>query len=245
MEKMQFSQVLSELWALISRSNKYIDETAPWVLAKDESNRAQLDSVMNHLAESLCCIAIMLQPFMTHAPNQMVEQLGLAKDALKWLGLEKFANIPAGTKVVKKGVPIFPRLEMEVEIEYIRGLMQGSKKDESVIEKPEVEEISIDDFMKTELRVAEILEAEKVKKSDKLLKLQIALGYEKRQVVSGIAAYYKPEDLVGKKVICVTNLKPVKLCGELSEGMILAGGDGQTLKVIFADPSLTNGSKVK
>lgn len=245
MEKMQFSQVLSELWALISRSNKYIDETAPWVLAKDESNRAQLDSVMNHLAESLCCIAIMLQPFMTHAPNQMVEQLGLAKDALKWLGLEKFANIPAGTKVVKKGVPIFPRLEMEVEIEYIRGLMQGSKKDESVIEKPEVEEISIDDFMKTELRVAEILEAEKVKKSDKLLKLQIDLGYEKRQVVSGIAAYYKPEDLVGKKVICVTNLKPVKLRGELSEGMILAGGDGQTLKVIFADPSLTNGSKVK
>lgn len=250
MEKMQFSQVLAELWSLVSRVNKYIDETAPWVLAKDETNRKQLNSVMNHLAEALRYIAIMLQPFMPHTPVKIVEQLGLSKDALQWSGLESFANILAGTKVVEKGIPIFPRLEMEVETQYIKDLMKVPGQEEQsveqpVIEKPEVEQISIDDFFQTELRVAEVIAAEKIKKSDKLLKLQIDLGYEKRQVVSGIAMHYQPEDLVGKKVICVTNLKPVKLRGELSEGMILAGGDGQTLEVVFVSQNLTNGSKVK
>ena len=250
MENMQFSLVLSELWAFVSRTNKYIDETTPWILAKDVDNREQLDAVMNHLAESLHFIAILLQPFMTQAPRKIIEQLGLSDGELNWDKLSKFGNIPEGTKVISKGVPIFPRLEMEVEVAYIKALMQASteadkNEEKPVIEKPETEQISIDDFFKTELRVAQIMEAEKVKKSDKLLKLQIDLGYEKRQVVSGIATYYKPEDLVGKKVICVTNLKPVKLRGELSEGMILAGGDGEILKVIFVDDGLQNGSKVK
>ena len=250
MENMQFSLVLSELWAFVSRTNKYIDETTPWILAKGGDNRGQLDAVMNHLAESLHFIAILLQPFMTQAPRKIIEQLGLSDGELNWDKLSKFGNIPEGTKVISKGVPIFPRLEMEVEVAYIKALMQDSTEDDKneekpVIEKPETEQISIDDFFKTELRVAQIMEAEKVKKSDKLLKLQIDLGYEKRQVVSGIATYYKPEDLVGKKVICVTNLKPVKLRGELSEGMILAGGDGEILKVIFVDDGLQNGSKVK
>ena len=252
MESMQFSLVLSDLWALISRVNKYIDETMPWVLAKDEVHREQLDSVMNHLAESLCYIAILLQPFLPHAPKKMIELLGMSFDALNWSGLSNFSAIPENIKVIEKGIPIFPRLDVKEEVAYIRGLMQSSSKDrieenakQNMPKKPETEQISIDDFMKTDLRVAQIIAAEKIKKSDKLLKLKIDLGEEKRQVVSGIAEHYAPEDLIGKKIVCVTNLKPVKLRGELSEGMILAGSTESGIKVIFVDERLQNGSKVK
>ena len=231
MEKMQFSVVLSELWSLISRTNKYIDETSPWVLAKDEADKPKLAAVMKNLAESLRHIAVMLQPFMTTAPKQIIEQLGLSEDLLAWDTIKTFGEaIPANTKVVEKGVPIFPRLDNEAEIAYIREQMQGSVKTEQEVvpaastpEKPESEEISIDDFMKIDLRVATVTACEPVAKAKKLLKLQVDLGYEKRQVVSGIAEHYKPEELVGKKVIVVANLKPVTLRGELSEGMILAG----------------------
>ena len=224
----------------------------PWILAKDEVHREQLDSVMNHLAESLRYIAILLQPFLPHAPKKMIEQLGLSFDALNWSGLSNFSAIPENIKVIEKGIPIFPRLDVKEEVAYIRGLMQSSSKDrieenaeQNMPKKPETEQISIDDFMKTDLRVAQIIAAEKIKKSDKLLKLKIDLGEEKRQVVSGIAEHYAPEDLIGKKIVCVTNLKPVKLRGELSEGMILAGSTESGIKVIFVDERLQNGSKVK
>lgn len=247
MEKMEFSVALTNVWQLISRTNKYIDETQPWVLAKDEGNKEQLASVMVHLAESLRRIAILLQPFLTRTPHKIFEQLNIQDETLtSWDSLDQFGIIPEGTKVVK-GEPIFPRLDIQEEVDFIKAKMQGTSPavEKKKKEEPETEEIAIDDFMKIDLRVAEVIHAEPVKKADKLLKLQLDLGYEKRQVVSGIAQYYKPEDLVGRKVICVTNLKPVKLRGELSEGMILAGSKDGTLSLATVDQSLPNGAKVK
>jgi len=248
MEKMEFSVALSNIWQLVSRTNKFIDETQPWVLAKEEK-QDELASVMAHLAETLRRIAILLQPFLTQTPVKIFEQLNIQAEELRsWEGLAQFRAIPAGTKV-QKGEPIFPRLELDKEIEYIKEKMQGSApvKEEPKVEAPveKAEEIAIDDFMKVELRVAEVIAAEPVKKADKLLKLQLDLGFEKRQVVSGIAQYYKPEELVGRKVICVTNLKPVKLRGELSQGMILAGSENGQLSLATVDASLPNGAKVK
>ncbi|MFC4713840.1 methionine--tRNA ligase [Planococcus dechangensis] len=251
MEKMQFSLVLSEVWALISRTNKYIDETQPWVLAKDESDRTQLASVMAHLAESLRMTAVMLQPFLPNAPKQIIEQLGLTPEFLEWHTLESFGAIPAGTSVAAKGTPIFPRLEVEPEVAYIREQMRGPVAPEaevqapSVPEKPDVPEITIDQFMQVDLRVATVTACEPVKKTDKLLKLQVDMGYEERQVVSGIAEHYKPEELIGRKVIIVANLKPVKLRGELSQGMILAGQQDGYLTIASVDQKLPNGTKVK
>ncbi|MCY9548298.1 methionine--tRNA ligase [Lysinibacillus xylanilyticus] len=255
MEKMQFSVVLADVWTLVSRTNKYIDETQPWVLAKEESDKPKLGAVMRNLAESLHQIAVMLQPFMTSTPKRIIEQLGLDDKFLAWETIETFGNtIPANIKVVEKGIPIFPRLESEVEIEYIREEMRGSVKTPQVEETkdeqkasdiPEIPEITIDDFMKVDLRVATVTACETVPKADKLLKLQVDLGYEQRQVVSGIAKFYSPDELIGQKVIVVTNLKPVKLRGELSQGMILAGEKDGILKLASVDPKLENGAKVK
>ena len=246
MERMEFSVALAAVWQLISRTNKYIDETQPWVLAKDEEKRDKLASVMGHLAESLRHIAILLQPFLTRTPQKVFAQLGIAQDELKeWDSLYQFGLIKEGTKVVK-GEPLFPRLDVTEEVQYIKAQMQGeTPKQEEKKEAPEVEEITIDDFMKVDLRVAQVLHAEPVKNADKLLKLQLDLGYEKRQVVSGIAKFYQPEELIGKKVICVTNLKPVKLRGELSQGMILAGEENGVLSLATVDEKLPNGTKVK
>ncbi|EIT84199.1 methionyl-tRNA ligase [Fictibacillus macauensis ZFHKF-1] len=247
-ESMEFSVALASIWQLVSRTNKYIDETTPWVLAKNEEDRAALGSVMYHLAESLRIVSILIQPFMTLAPKKIWEQLGLqAGEHTAWDSLYTFGTLPKGTRVAK-GTPIFPRLENEEEVAYIKQAMVGSapaKAQEPIVEKEEVDEITIDDFTKVDLRVAEVIAAEPVKKANKLLKLQLDLGYEKRQVVSGIAKHYSPEELVGKKVICVTNLKPVKLRGELSEGMILAGSAGEELILATVAQSLPNGSKVK
>lgn len=248
MENMEFSVVLTTLWQLISRNNKYIDETQPWVLAKEEKTE-ELAIVMNHLAESLRRIAILLKPFLTRTPDKIFKQLNIQDASLHtWDSLERFGVIPAGT-IVEKGDPIFPRLDIQEEVEFIKGEMKGPQKEEEkkseVQEVPEVDEITIDDFMKVDLRVAQVLEAEPVKKADKLLKLQLDLGYEKRQVVSGIAKFYSPEDLVGRKVICVTNLKPVKLRGELSQGMILAGSHDGELSLATIAEALPLGAKVK
>ncbi len=249
MEKMEFSVALTSIWQLVSRANKYIDETQPWVLEKDSAKIEDLASVMAHLTEALRYITVMLQPFLTQTPEKIFTQLGIGEDVKNWESLERFGVIKEGTKV-QKGNPIFPRLEIPVEVEYIQEQMRGTlpKEEPSIKEEPvieEVDEILIDDFMKVHLRVAEVLSAEPIKKADKLLKLQLDLGDEKRQVVSGIAKFYTPEQLIGKKVICVTNLKPVKLRGELSQGMILAGSEGDVLSVIFADKTLPNGAKVK
>ncbi|PLR80268.1 methionine--tRNA ligase [Bacillus canaveralius] len=247
MEKMEFSVALSTVWQLVSRTNKYIDETQPWVLAKSEQGREQLASVMIHLAESLRRIGILLKPFLTRTPERIFEQLNVNEETLtSWDSLESFGQIPEGT-AIRKGEPLFPRLEIQEEVEFIKEQMQAPSvtAETKPEEKPETEEITIDDFMKVDLRVAEVIHAEPVKKTDKLLKLQLDLGYEKRQVVSGIAKYYTAEEIIGRKVICVTNLKPVKLRGELSEGMILAGGKDGELSLATVDQTLPNGSQVK
>ncbi|AUJ60933.1 methionine--tRNA ligase [Bacillus velezensis] len=249
MENMEFSVALSTLWQLISRTNKYIDETAPWVLAKDQEKEKELRSVMYHLAESLRISAVLLQPFLTQTPEKMFAQLGVEDQSLKaWDSIQTFGQLKNAK--VKKGEPLFPRLEAEEEVAYIKQKMQGTapSKEEKAEEPQEAErlpEITFDQFMDTELRVAEVLSAEPVKKADRLLKLQIDLGFEQRQVVSGIAKHYTPDQLVGMKIICVTNLKPVKLRGELSQGMILAGESDGVLKVVVVDQSLPKGTRIK
>ncbi|MFV5318828.1 methionine--tRNA ligase [Priestia megaterium] len=247
MEDMEFSVALASIWQYVSRTNKYIDETQPWALAKDENKRAELASVMTHLAESIRHIAVLLQPFLTRTPEKIFAQIGVKEGVLKtWESTTRFNMLKEGTKV-EKGEPMFPRLDREEEVAFIKEQMQGStpKEEKPVIKEEPSEEITIDDFMKVELRVAQVTQVEPVKKADKLLKLQLDLGYEKRQVVSGIAKFYKPEELVGRKVICVTNLKPVKLRGELSQGMILAGEDENGLSLASVDQNLANGTKIK
>ncbi len=247
MEDMEFSVALASIWQYVSRTNKYIDETQPWALAKDENKRAELASVMTHLAESIRHIAVLLQPFLTRTPEKIFAQIGVKEDVLKtWESTTRFNMLKEGTKV-EKGEPMFPRLDREEEVAFIKEQMKGSapKEEKPVVKEEPSEEIMIDDFMKVELRVAQVTQVEPVKKADKLLKLQLDLGYEKRQVVSGIAKFYKPEELVGRKVICVTNLKPVKLRGELSQGMILAGEDENGLSLASVDQNLANGTKIK
>ncbi|HEY0826757.1 MAG TPA: methionine--tRNA ligase [Bacilli bacterium] len=266
MEKMEFSIALSSIWQLIRRTNKYIDETQPWAMVKDESKKASLRSTMYHLAESIRMVSVMLQPFLTQNPQLIWKQLGLQDHNLTtWDSLYKFGLIPAGT-IVNKGEPLFPRLDVEQETAFIASSMGGTAAVEKSVDPVSTEapaiiaaassnlssdknekkaEISIDDFTNVELRVAQVIAAEKVKNSDKLLKLQLDLGDEQRQVVSGIAAYYSPGEMVGKKVICVTNLKPVKLRGELSQGMILAASQGDKLTLATVSEEMPNGAIVK
>src|SRR5690625_421696 len=249
MENMQFSVALASIWKLISRTNKYIDETEPWKLAKDEGQKERLGNVLAHLADTLRVIAILLQPFLTEAPKEVFKQLGINDEAMKqWDSIYELGAIKVGTKV-EKGKPIFPRLDVKEEVKTIKNLMQktgGSEEQKPEQDKPGKNEVAFDDFMKIDLRVAEVLKAEKMKNADKLLRLQLDIGSEKRQVISGIAKYYEPEEVVGRKVICVTNLKPVKLRGEMSEGMVLYGEDkGGNLSLATVDQSLPNGSVVK
>jgi len=244
MEEMQFSVALSSIWQLISRTNKYIDETEPWILAREEEKRNRLGNVMAHLVESIRISAVMLRPFLTEAPKEIFKQLGITDQSLQeWDSIYHLGNIEEGTKI-EKGKPIFPRLEMKEEIEKIKKMMTSNAVETKKEEQKE--EVIYDDFMKLDFRVSEIVKAEKMKNADKLLKLQVDIGYEKRQIISGIAEYYRPEDLVGKKVICITNLKPVKLRGEMSEGMILSGEDNKgNLSLATVENSLPNGSVVK
>ncbi|GIP37636.1 methionine--tRNA ligase [Paenibacillus sp. J31TS4] len=269
MEKMEFSIALASIWQLVSRTNKYIDETQPWVLAKDENRKGELASAMYHLAESLRIISVLIQPFLTETPARIWRQLGIEQGELTaWDSASRFGLLPEGTELVK-GEPLFPRLDVEAETAYIASQMSGGTPAEpeeasapapadgsaaggsqpgteaAPDEEAALPEISIDDFAKVELRVAEVLSAEPVKKADKLLKLQLDLGTERRQVVSGIAKYYSPEELVGRKVICVTNLKPVKLRGELSQGMILAASKGDQLTLATVPADMPNGAIVK
>jgi methionyl-tRNA synthetase len=261
MEKMEFSVALSSIWQMVSRTNKYIDETQPWSLVKDENKRPVLGSVLYCLAESLRIASVMLQPFMTQTPQKMWVQLGIKDASLTaWDTIHRFGTLPSGTQV-EKGEVMFPRLDLEKEVASIVAAMeatapaapQATAKDTaaqkaaapSADAAEDLQEISIDDFFKVELRVAEVLAAEPVKGADKLLKLQLDLGTEHRQVVSGIAKFYTPEQMVGRKVICVTNLKPVKLRGELSQGMILAASQGDQLTLATISDALPNGSVVK
>ena len=229
---------------LAKRSNKYIDETMPWALAKDEDKKARLGTVLYNLLESIRFIAVLLSPFMPQTSEKIFAQLGC--DVKDYDSLAAFGATKAGAKV-GTAEALFQRIDADKLIDELIAKQEAAAKTEAAAKPKEeeevIEEITIDDFFKSDLRVAEILECEKIKKSNKLLKLQLNDGSGKtRQIVSGIAKWYKPEDLVGKKAIIVTNLKPVKLCGEISEGMLLSGEKDGEVAVTFVD--LPVGAKI-
>jgi len=254
MDRLQFSSALSEIWKVISRTNKYIDETMPWVLAKDEANRPRLAAVLYNLAESLRVISILLQPFMTKTPAIIWDQLGLTgSDRLTWESAGVWGGYPEDAKV-NKGEVIFPRIDVKKELEELEKMV-AAKSEAPKEEKPKKDDrekkadaqpemITIDDFAKLDLRVAKVLDAEKVEGADKLLKLRLEVGDEVRQVVSGIAKHYSPQELIGKSVILVANLKPVKLKGIESRGMILAAVDDNDLVLVTVDKAIKSGSKI-
>ncbi|UAS06277.1 methionine--tRNA ligase [Staphylococcus pseudintermedius] len=246
MDKLQFSVALSTVWKLISRTNKYIDETTPWILAKDESQKAALGNVMAHLVENIRFAAVLLRPFLTHAPYQIFEQLHIHNEALHGFeGLATYGQLTEPIMVTEKPQPIFPRLDVEAEVSYIKVSMQPPKEESVEEEVPAKAQIDIKDFDKVEIKAATIIDAEKVKKSNKLLKIQVDLGYEKRQIISGIAQFYAPEDIIGKKVAVVTNLKLAKLMGQKSEGMILSAEKDDVLTLISLPNAVQNGAVIK
>lgn len=250
MEVVDFPRALEAVWNLISRTNKYIDETAPWVLAKDETDRDKLAAVMSHLVASLRVVAHLIQPFMMETSDAIMEQLGLGAT----FDLEKltFADLPEGVRVVAKGSPIFPRLDMEDEITYIKEQMNAGKapvEKEWVPEEVELTsskgQIKFEDFDAVEIRVAEVIEVEKVEGSDKLLRFRLDAGDEgHRQILSGIAKFYPNEqELVGKKLQIVANLKPRKMMKKyVSQGMILSAEHDGKLTVLTVDSAVANGS---
>ncbi|MDN6409359.1 MAG: methionine--tRNA ligase, partial [Tetragenococcus halophilus] len=255
MDDMEFSTALSEVWTLIARANKYIDETEPWKLAKEEDKKAELNSVMVHLAESLRITAILLQPIMIETSTKIFKQLGLDEEP-KGLQELRFGEFPHDTKVVSKGDPIFPRLDAETEVAYIQNKMAEGKQtnDESVKWNPEETElaseknkqIKYEDFDKVELKVAEVIDCKKVEDADKLLKFRLACGdNQDRQILSGIAEFYPdPNALIGSKLVIVANLKSRKMRGQISQGMILSAEDPETgrLKIVEAPKGMPNGA---
>ena len=242
MDKLNYSQALEEIWKLIRRTNKYIDETTPWILAKE--NEERLNTVLYNLAESIRIIALTLNPFMERTSNEILSQLGLSEN-INWEDAKIWGKIEAGTKV-KKGELLFPRLEIDKELEKLeetnQKLVEERSKKKVEEEKEKEEFITIDDFAKIQFKVAEIVEAKDHPKADKLLILQLKVGEEQRQVVSGIKEYYSPEDLVGKKVVIVANLKPIKLRGEESNGMILAAEKDGKLTLVSTLEDIESGA---
>lgn len=245
MESLQFSVALSTVWKFISRTNKYIDETQPWVLAKDENQREMLGNVMAHLVENIRFATILLQPFLTHAPREIFKQLNINNPDLHQLNsLQQYGMLSEVITVTEKPTPIFPRLDTEAEIAYIKESMQPPKSIKQS-DEPGKEQIDIKDFDKVEIKAATIIDAENVKKSEKLLKIKVELDNEQRQIVSGIAKFYRPEDIIGKKVAVVTNLKPAKLMGQKSEGMILSAEKDGVLTLISLPSAIPNGAVIK
>ena len=245
MEKYAFQNALAEVFKVISRTNKYIDETAPWALGKDETKKARLATVLYNLLESLRVSASLLSPFMPESAAKITEQIGATAEDVSYENAAKYGVLPKNV-TVHKGATLFPRIDMQKELEELAA-QQAAAHPQLPKYEGVAELIDIDHFGKVDLRVAQIKECVPVKRAKKLLKLQLDDGFEGgRQVVSGIAPWYKPEDLIGKKVVVVANLKPAKLCGEESCGMIIAADvDDKTVKVLFVDDSIPNGSKLR
>lgn len=244
MDDMKINDAINDVWALIRRSNKYIDETTPWVLAKDDAKAQRLQTVLYNLLEAQRIIATLVSPFIPASAAEMWKQLGLGDFAEANLPVaQEWGRYPADTKVCK-GHALFPRYDLKEEVAEAEEEKKAAQACPAA-QEPTKPEITIDDFSKIDLRVGKIVACEKVPKAKKLLKLQVDLGTETRQIVSGISLYYKPEDLIGHCVIVVTNLKPVKLCGVESKGMLLAASDGNdNLQVAFVD-GMAPGSRVR
>ncbi len=245
-DKVQINLALEEIFRVISRANKYIDETAPWILAKDESLKPRLAGVLYNLLEAIRISSTLLFPYMPSTMPKVWEQIGIAPENANYENSALWNVLPSDV-TVHKGEVLFPRIDVAKEIEELNALiLANAPKEEKAFDAPELApEITIEDFQKADLRVAKVISCEKVKKSKKLLCLQLDDGMGGRQVVSGIAEYYKPDDLVGKKVQIVANLKPVKLCGVESNGMICACDTPDGVKVLFADDSIPAGAKIR
>lgn len=257
MDHMELNQAIKDVWNLIGRANKYIDETAPWILAKDPAQSERLQAVMYNLAEALRIIAILIAPFVPVTAPKIYEQLGLGKPESFFMADAVWGKLATGTKV-QKGKPLFPRIEVTEAGETVIAATKKTAAKAIKAEAPKAEakkeaksaaaaadEITIDDFAKIDLRVATVVAAERVPKTDKLIKLQVKIGDEERTIVSGIAQHYEPENLIGKNVIVIANLKPAKLRGIESRGMVLAASDGEGNLVLADAPGIASGSKVK
>lgn len=257
MDHMELNQAIKDVWNLIGRANKYIDETAPWILAKDPAQAERLQAVMYNLAEALRIIAILIAPFVPVTAPKIYEQLGLGNPESFFMADAVWGKLATGTKV-QKGEPLFPRIEVTEAGETVIAATKKTAAKAIKAEAPKVEakkeakpaaaaarEITIDDFAKIDLRVATVVAAERVPKTDKLIKLQVKIGDEERTIVSGIAQHYEPENLIGKNVIVIANLKPAKLRGIESRGMVLAASDGEGNLVLADAPGIASGSKVK
>ena len=253
MEKYAFQNALIEVFKVVSRANKYVDETAPWVLGRDEANKARLASVLYNLVETIRVCAILLTPFIPSTTPKIFEQIGAGEEICQYASAGTFGLLPV-TVTVKKGETLFPRIDMAKELAELEADRKAKMEAAAKAAAPKAEKkeeagvvslIDIDDFAKVELRVAQVTACEPVPKADKLLKLQLDDGMGGRQVVSGIAKFYTTEDLIGKKIVLVANLKPAKLRGVPSEGMILAADCGEAIKVLFVDDAVPCGSKVR
>lgn len=247
MDETQLNNALAEIFKVVSRANKYIDETAPWVIAKDESKKARLATVLYNLLDTIRIVATLLSAFMPTTMPKALEQIGACEKCATYDNADKFGILPPDV-TVKKGEALFPRIDVDKEIEELNSIIKNSSGEDEETKKlrEEIEgiaQIGIDDFCKVDLRVAEIKACEPIKKAKKLLKLTVFDGVKERTVASGIAKYYKPEELVGKKIILVSNLAPAKLCGVESCGMILAATCGEDVKVIFVD-DMPAGAKI-
>nr|WP_308551468.1 methionine--tRNA ligase [uncultured Peptostreptococcus sp.] len=245
MNELMFHDALESVWKLVRRTNKYIDETMPWALSKDEANKDQLNHVLYNLCESIRLISTFISSLLPETARKIFDQLGIAgrEDLYDWASADTFGLIPEGTKV-HKGEVLFPRLDVEEEIKSLEEMFAEKIVDQEV-KLDHKEEITIDDFDKVELRVGKVVKCEKHPKADKLLVSQIKIGSEMRQIVSGIAQWYKPEDMVGKSIVVVCNLKPVKLRGVESQGMILAAGDDGDDLVIPEAIGAKDGAEVR
>ena len=247
MDETQLNNALAEIFKVVSRANKYIDETAPWVIAKDETKKARLATVLYNLLETIRIVATLLSAFMPTTMPKALEQIGACEKCATYENADKFGVLPLDV-TVKKGEALFPRIDVDKEIEELNSIIKNNSGEDEETKKlrEEIEgivQIGIDDFCKVDLRVAEIKACEPIKKAKKLLKLTVFDGVKERTVASGIAKYYKSEELVGKKIILVSNLAPAKLCGVESCGMILAATCGEDVKVIFVD-DMPAGAKI-
>lgn len=247
-ENTQLNVALAEIFKVISAANKYIDETAPWILAKNEEEKPRLAMVLYNLLEAIRVTTTLLSAFLPTDMPKVWEQIGATENDVSYENADKY-GVLSQTVTVKKGDIIFPRIDVEKEIDELNALIMAAAPKEEDEDKanlvPISETISIEDFCKVDMRVAEVKECEKVPKAKKLLKLQLDDGFGTRQVVSGIAKWYEPDDLIGKKVIVVANLSPAKLCGVESQGMIVAADIGEDARVIFVDKDIPNGSKLR
>jgi len=242
-ENMDFANALAAVWKLINRANKYIDETMPWILAKDEAQKGRLATVLYNLLEAIRISTTLLIPAMPKTPARVGEQIGFDLSNGKWDDAKVWGLIKPGTKVNKKEA-IFPRIDPKL-LEESSLQVEENPTEKVFVMEPLKEEITIDDFAKLDLRIIEVINCEKVEKTDKLLKLEVKMGEETRTIVSGIAKHYEPQDLIGKKLILVANLKPVKLRGIMSQGMILAASTDDILEVLTINKDLPSGSRVK